>query len=411
MHSLLQRLSLFCCLALTVSAACAKADDSLLEQFSTACFAAKQSAELDELHQKLTSRQQNAAADAEQFRIAANFVKTWQSQLDAYHAGQFTKASDILVELLEQRDWPGLVPRSAVLEVWVERQQPIYWQYAVNHAADAQAVIDGLTWLQSKTDEHNDVQRLKNELRILAELQKILQADTPTDHEQAESLCQPQWGELIFIARLKLLILPRVLPAYLQLDERYRPPADRDDLMAPAYLLDVQRQAGQQNDLVTAWRALTYRRTLEFCDRKDEQQRVFNEIPTSIEKINNFGTFNNSGPSAQINARPVWLEQNIIGLNVSLYGSRLEAKGEIENAAWCYRYALNFILPQTAVTHATERLQFIQKNFPEEYENSRFPRNPNRFRLPPIYLRSSNNPPAFDADSKIMDAGKLWLRY
>lgn len=325
---------------------------SLLKSAGPKCLAATEPGQLDALAAELAlkekeSREGGRAQANPELTSGLYFVRQWRDYLQARSRGRNVRAKEILDDLLENRTWLALVPRSEVLEKRREQKSYFYVRYDTKTIEDFRTVIEKLERLEKEAENPGMMEHSTAPLRKLLALWDTRSSQT---WEQMERACRVDSSDSTEVLILKNLILAHVISGYLNLGAAYQRTPGAEE--SAAEFLTVQIEAARKKqDLVSLWRMENYFSQLT----RDTSARRRYEIE---------------------------------GIGYCLEGRRFEAEGKAADAARQYRLALHRLSSDEVRACAADRLREIGKANPEALQEG----------VP--YLDFSGNPYVIDMSGK-----------
>ncbi|MBN8711670.1 MAG: hypothetical protein BGO12_15580 [Verrucomicrobia bacterium 61-8] len=277
-----------------------------------ACLAARTPGDLDALAlqiERLPASGGDPQAAIRQ-RGAAFLLAKWRDYLTALGAENNGQVRKALGELLENTEWVSLMPRSPVLERYMEASRMRWVNYPLESLDDFDAAIVKLRAFRARYGLSSEG---VTELGQLERLQEIRRQAAELPPERVEAACRPAQDEDGQVTRYKMMILPLVAARYLNLPASFHLPARKGEV-AFAYLQRLLELAEKKGDLVAYWRVLAYRAEL-------------------------------------LRARPAWTVSRLMALDKTLSGLKKESTSETVAALSDYLEALMTagIPPQVAV--------------------------------------------------------------
>lgn len=285
----------------------------LLARVGPACLAARKPGDLDALAlqiERLPATGGDPQAAIRQ-RGAAFLLAKWRDYLTALGAENNGQVRKALGELLENTEWVSLMPRSPVLERYMEASRMRWVNYPLESLDDFDAAIIKLRAFHARYVLSREG---VTELGQLERLQEIRRQAAELPPERVEAACRPaQDDEDGEVTRYKMMILPLVAAKYLNLPASFHLPARKGEV-AFAYLQRLLDLAEKRGDLVAYWRVLAYRTEL-------------------------------------LRAHPAWTVSRLMALDKTLSGLKKESTSETVAALSDYLEALMTvgIPPQVAV--------------------------------------------------------------
>lgn len=228
----------------------------LLAKAGPACLAARTPGDLEALALKLAQLPPapDPASIARQ-RGAIFLVSRWSDYLTAIGAENNRAAVKALEELIENTDWLPLMPRSPVLERYQQATKLRWVDYPLDSLADFDAAIAKLRDFQSKYGLSREGAEGAKKLEELQEIHRRI-GDLPA--ARVVAACRPQQDEDGDVTAYKMMLLPLVLPTYLDLPEGFHLPPKKGELTF-AYLQRLLDLAEKKGELVVYWRVLACR--------------------------------------------------------------------------------------------------------------------------------------------------------
>jgi len=322
--------------------------DSAVDEAVKASFAAKEPKDLDVLIIRLTKEGQrqdyNSAFEpsqrsAEKARAAVTFMCRWQDYLMQKKSGNNAAAASVLKSLAQDSSSYPFVSRSEILS----RMQPLVGIVdargeAVLELPDlAGKKLGDIGSLKSTTRElvfrNSNSQSLRQFYDQLTALDRACQQLKAGMVGQAVGYCTERGGNKIDEAfqPLRQALLLEALPIYLDTTKDY-PVTEADT--PTEYLLRIVREARAKGDWVTAWKTLEAYRQIAFNDGQN----------------------------------PAWLGSDIQGISQFIVAQNLDKAGEYRSAIKTYKNVLFQPGENVPVKEATERLNVLKKDHPEDYE-------------------------------------------
>lgn len=304
----------------------------LLKSIAPVCLAAKTPGDLDKLQARLAAANEEPSGRGDPMLAAElaggrKFVSRWRAFLQARKQGGKKAGYKVLEELLQDRTWLTLVPRSKVLERYQEQPTFFYVRYSTRTIEDFWKAIEEFERLEREAESPGMMRR---SIEPLEKLKEVWEARSNGNVHHQESSFRPSPSDSTDVAICKQLMLAHVVADYLKLDERYvRAPGAGET--AARYLAAQIRLARKNRDLVSLWR------------------------------MENYLAFLNKGGSAP-------QKQEIKAIGYCLAGQKFEKEGKYADALRSYRLAMQFPASEVALEFAGSRLRDMAQAHADVYQ-------------------------------------------